>query len=123
MQSGFQLLPNDEAVELFRRAEKVFGKFTIDGINEGPTIPELEIGKDVKKDKKISHRKLQEQIAEIGKLQFYYSELEYPLPISSENRNLDVVWKRELDGVPTFAFEVEMSGNIEKAISRLKLAS
>jgi hypothetical protein len=34
-----------------------------------------------------------------------------------------VVWKRELDGVPTFAFEVEMSGNIEKAISRLKLAS
>jgi hypothetical protein len=52
MQSGFQLLLNDEAVELFRRAEKVFGKFTIDGIYEGPTIPELEIGKDVKKDKR-----------------------------------------------------------------------
>ena len=70
----------------------------------------------------ISHRELQDQIAEIGKLQFYHTELEYPIDLVGEKKNLDVVWKREIDGVPTFAFEVELSGMLEKAVGRLKFA-
>ena len=70
----------------------------------------------------ISHKELQNQIAEIGKLQFYYTEAEYPVELPGEKKNLDVVWKREIDGVPTFAFEVELSGTLEKAIERLKFA-
>lgn len=58
----------------------------------------------------------------IGKLQFNHTQLEYPIELPDENKNLDVVWKRELSGVPTFAFEVELSGGLEKAIARLKFA-
>jgi len=74
------------------------------------------------KAKPISHRNLQEAIAEIGKLQFYHTELEFPLELPGEDKNLDEVWKREITGVPTFAFEVELSGSIERALARLKFA-
>ncbi|MBC7074168.1 hypothetical protein H5T58_02150, partial [Candidatus Parcubacteria bacterium] len=47
---------------------------------------------------------------------------EYPIELPSEKKNIDVVWKREADGVPTFAFEVEISGILEKAVERLKFA-
>ncbi len=63
---------------------------------------------------------MQQKIAEIGKLQFYHTQLEYPVELPNEDKNLDVVWKREIAGVPTF--EVELSGVIEKAIARLKFA-
>jgi len=129
-QVGFQLLKPKHVVELFKRAKKMFGIFDEKTIFYGSTIvqPDLLI-----RDKPetftsqitkltFSHKELQEQIAEIGKLQFYYTETEYPLNLPGERKNLDVVWKREVDGVPTFAFEVELSGMIEKAIERLKFS-
>lgn len=73
-------------------------------------------------NKELSHKELQEAVAEIGKLQFYYTELEYPIELPGERKNLDVVWKREISGVPTFAFEIELSGALEKALERLKFA-
>lgn len=39
-----------------------------------------------------------------------------------EQRRLDVVWKRELAGSPTLAFEVELSGGIERAVAKLRIA-
>jgi len=129
-QIGFQLLKDVYATELFNRAKIMFGLVEEKDIYSGATITQpqliyeekpalltLEEGKLI-----TTHRDLQNQIAEIGKLQFYYTEVEYPIELSSEKRSLDVVWKREIDGVPTFAFEIELSGMVEKAIDRLKFA-
>jgi len=128
-QTGFQLLQEDHAEELFRRVEKTFGIVNRDELFTGATITESLLIKEkpsfyipVKAEIVNSHKELQEQIAEIGKLQFYYTEMEYPIQLSGEKKNLDVVWKREIDGVPTFAFEVELSGMIEKAVERLRFS-
>jgi len=122
-QIGFQLLQETHLRELSTRAAKIFGE----NVFAGATIAAPMI-RDKKDDfltitkQPQSHRDLQEAIAEIGKLQFYHTELEFPLALPGEDKNLDVVWKREISGVPTFAFEVELSGSIEKAIARLKFA-
>lgn len=130
-QIGFQLLRNDHLMRLSERAEGKFGTADPDDYFSGATIiqpviaekhiepyvaiPQLE-------KTPLTHRNLQETIAEIGKLQFYHSQLEYPIDLPGEDKNIDVVWKREIAGVPTFAFEVELSGGIERAIARLKFA-
>lgn len=129
-QRGFHLLTPEHAMELMRRASDIFGVIDQESVFSGATIIEDTMVREnryeyitEKKQDKISHKKVQEEIAEIGKLQFYYTELEYPIQLPDERKNLDVVWKRELNGVPTFAFEVELSGMIERAIERLKFAN
>ena len=125
-QGGFQLLSDKHALELMKRAERLFGNMTLDGMFAGATITGLFLREKEEESygakENLSHRKLQEQIAEIGKLQFYYTQLEYPVELPGERKSLDVVWKREIDGVPTFTFEVELSGMIERAIERLRFA-
>jgi len=128
-QLGFQPLKPEYIIELSNRASKVFGIINKESVFFGPTITQPLLVKEKQavytpeeKQVIISHRELQEQIAEIGKLQFYYTELEYPIELPNEKKNLDVVWKREISGVPTFVFEVELSGMIERAIERLKFA-
>lgn len=130
-QIGFQLLHDEHARMLLERSKLVFGILAPENLYAGATIaqpiiarelvsvyqPELKVEKPA-----ITHRDLQETIAEMGKLQTYYTQLEYPIDLPGEQKNLDVVWKREIAGVPTFAFEIELSGAIEKAIARLKFA-
>lgn len=129
-QIGFQLLKEEYVIELFKRSKDVFGTINKESLFAGPTVMQPLI---VKEKQPVytpflgetlvdSHKEIQNRIAEIGKLQFYYTETEYPITLPSEKKNLDVVWKREIDGVPTFAFEVELSGMIEKAVARLKFA-
>lgn len=129
-QQGFQLLKSEQVIELEKRAEAIFGLLEIEDIFTGATISQTEniIGEETKvyptpeSSIAFSHREIQEFLAEIGKLQFYYSEIEYSLELPGEKRNLDVVWKREIGGAPTFAFEVELSGMLERAFERLKYA-
>jgi len=129
-QIGFQPLKNEHVIELFRRVRSIFGEINEESIFAGATIMQPIMIKEkqllytplLEEKLIISHKELQNQIAEIGKLQFYYTEAEYPVELPGEKKNLDVVWKREIDGVPTFAFEVELSGTLEKAIERLKFA-
>lgn len=128
-QIGFQPLKDEHVLKLSERAEDVFGEVGKEALFAGATITQPLLVKEKKplytpSEEKlfVSHKELQSQVAEIGKLQFYYTETEYPLELPGEKKNLDVVWKREIDGVPTFAFEVELSGMLEKAIERLKFA-
>lgn len=131
-QIGFQLLKDKHVSELFKRVKITFGAIEEKDLFAGATIPQPSLilkEKEVlytpsleKAEFTINHRDLQNKIAEIGKLQFYYTELEYPVELSNERKNLDVVWKREIDGMPTYAFEVELSGTFEKAVDRLKFA-
>jgi len=68
------------------------------------------------------HDEIKAQLVEIGNFQNYVTEVEYQIPLQGQTMRLDVVWKREVEGVPTFAFEVEMSGNVERAGVRLRHA-
>ena len=132
-QQGFQQIPNKYITELFKRSEEIFGTV----IYEGASITQIpEITSETLKEEMTVvpsqtdiithslslHKELQNYLAEIGKLQSYYSEIEYSLELPYERKSLDVVWKREIGGVPTFAFEIELSNMIEKAIERLKFA-
>lgn len=125
-QVGFQLLHDKHAAELSMRAQQVFGADLYSGpsIVARPVVRERAVYTPETRLERaaLSHRGLQELVAEIGKLQYYHTELEYPIDLSGEHKSLDVVWKRELSGVPTFAFEVELSTGFEKAIARLKFA-
>lgn len=129
-QIGFQLLRDEHAIELFKRAKKFFHIPSAEDLFAGTTIIRPPIIREapplytpsLEEKVVVSHKELQKQIAEIGKLQFYYTDTEYPIELTGEKKNLDVVWKREIDGVPTFAFEIELTGMVEKAIDRLQFA-
>jgi len=66
----------------------------------------------------IKHDNLKSYLAEIGQLQGYIADKEYPM----ESTYLDVVWRRVERSVPTFVFEVQVSGDIYSAMVKLKHA-
>lgn len=66
----------------------------------------------------IKHNDLKSYLAEIGQLQGYIADEEYPM----ESTYLDVVWRRVERSVPTFVFEVQVSGDIYSAMVKLKHA-
>lgn len=57
-------------------------------------------------------------IAEIGRMQKFVSDVEFPI----ENRRIDVVWRRVARSVPSHVFEVQVSGNLTEALGKLKQA-
>ncbi len=129
LQIGFQLLNDQQVNILIQRSKTVFGFNNLKELLTGPSIipydkiPQNGTALEIQEPKQINtHREIQNMIAEIGKLQAYYTQTEYPINLPDEKKNLDVVWKREINGVPTLAFEVELSAQFEKAIIRLKYA-
>lgn len=65
-----------------------------------------------------SHKEPQQRLIEIGKLQKYVAEGEYPFDIGK----LDVVWRRIERSVPTYVFEIQIGGDIYHALAKLKHA-
>ncbi len=65
-----------------------------------------------------SHDDIKKTLVQIGKLQGYLAEAEY----SFDTGKLDVVWRRVLNSVPTYVFEVQISGDIYHALGKLKHA-
>jgi predicted RNA-binding protein len=64
------------------------------------------------------HDDVKAYLAEIGRIQGYIADEEYPL----ESTRLDVVWRRVERSVPTFVFEVQIGGDIYHAMAKLKHA-
>jgi len=64
------------------------------------------------------HGHAQSLLVEIGRMQKFVADSEY----SVENRRLDVVWRRVQRSVPSYVFEVQVSGNLTEAMSKLKQA-
>lgn len=65
-----------------------------------------------------AHHTIQELLLEIGRMKGFYVEKEFPL----DNERIDVVWKRVQLGVPTYAFEIQIGGEIYRALGKLKHA-
>jgi hypothetical protein len=64
------------------------------------------------------HDHTQNILAEIGRMQKYVADTEFPI----ETRRLDVVWRRVQRSVPSYVFEVQVSGNLTEALGKLKQA-
>lgn len=64
------------------------------------------------------HEELKNKIAEMGRIQKFLAEVEYPM----EETRLDVVWRRVEKSVPTYVFEIQVGGDIYHALAKLKHA-
>jgi len=73
---------------------------------------------DRPKDTLPSHNKIRDTLVEIGRLQNFIAEPEYPFDIG----RLDAVWRRVELSVPTYVFEVQVGGDIYHALAKLKHA-
>ena len=68
--------------------------------------------------KPTTHNNIRETLVEIGKLQGFLAESEYPF----DTGILDVVWRRVINSVPTYVFEIQVGGDIYHALGKLKHA-
>lgn len=65
-----------------------------------------------------NHELAKDQLTKIGQIQGFLAEKEYLI----EGNRLDVVWRRVERSVPTYAFEVQVGGDIYHALIKLKRA-
>ncbi|MBC7263716.1 MAG: EVE domain-containing protein [Chloroflexi bacterium] len=65
-----------------------------------------------------THENIKNLLLEIGKLQGYVADLEFPMGTEW----LDVTWRRLPESVPTYAFEVQVGGDLYHAMGKLKHA-
>jgi predicted RNA-binding protein len=70
------------------------------------------------REETLDHTQLKSYLSEIGRIQGYVTDEEYPL----NGGYLDVVWRRVERSVPTFVFEVQVGGDIYHAMAKLKHA-
>jgi predicted RNA-binding protein len=106
----FQCLPIEEVTA----ARKTFG-LQLPTETQSLALSEL---RPSSAEKNITHDGLKDCLAEIGRIQNYVVGQEYPI----ESGYLDVVWRRVQRSVPTYAFEVQVGGDIYHAIAKLKHA-
>lgn len=64
------------------------------------------------------HDRTKELLVHIGRLQNLVADTEFPL----DNRRVDVAWRRVQRAVPSYVFEVQVSGNLTEAMGKLKQA-
>jgi len=65
-----------------------------------------------------NHSQIQEMVFQIGRMNRLISEKEYPM----ETERLDVVWRRVERSSPTYAFEIQVGGDLYHALGKLKHA-
>jgi len=70
------------------------------------------------KSERVNHEDIISDLIEIGRIQGYIGDREYPL----ESTRLDAVWRRVERSVPTYVFEVQVGGDIYHAMAKLKHA-
>jgi len=117
--AGFQPLSQSAGTELvssLKRAEYNMHATEAHQIREARL--ELETASEDSKVTHLSHNMSRDTLVEVGRLQNFIAESEYPLDIG----RLDVVWRRVQLAVPTYAFEVQVGGDVYHALAKLKHA-
>jgi len=117
--AGFQLLSGDVGVKLVS---------SLGAVEYAPVETEtlairetsVEYAGEAKETAKVmlSHDDVKASLVQIGTLQGYLAESEYSFDIG----RLDVVWRRVLNSVPTYVFEVQVGGDVYHALAKLKHA-
>lgn len=115
--AGFQLLSEDIAEKFISAIGTI--EYVVP-TEEVPSVAEEAPAYEMVPEKEIrappSHDDLQRKLVEIGKLQGYLAEQEYSFALGK----LDVVWRRVLNSVPTYVFEIQVGGDIYHALAKLK---
>jgi len=117
--SGFQELESAIAEELLRALPSNAPQDLVLRQTVGTPTPTTEVSlAAVLPPPHNPHDHGQWLLAEIGRMQKFIVEIEYPL----ENKRLDVVWRRVQRSVPSYVFEVQVGGNLTEAMAKLKRA-
>jgi len=118
--AGFQPLAEETAIKLISSIGGNPEYHTIDfepiGVSEPITKYTGTSEPDLKKPS--THNDVKDTLVQIGKLQGFLAEAEYTFDIGK----LDVVWRRVLNSVPTYVFEIQVGGDIYHALAKLKHA-
>ncbi|MEW6070100.1 MAG: EVE domain-containing protein [Candidatus Thermoplasmatota archaeon] len=110
--AGINPLKNKESIgALVQRMDETWGV----SFKETPSFKIREEPEEYKVD---LHKKIKDIIYDIGRIEGYISEKEYPM----DSERLDVVWRKIERSVPTYAFEVQIGGDIYHALAKLKHA-
>jgi len=116
--SGFQSVEADVARELLRSLPSAVPQDLVLANPVGLRARPVGILTPTSSSATTPHDHAQWLLAEIGRLQRFVADTEYPL----ENRRLDVVWRRVQRSVPSYVFEVQVGGNLTEGMGKLKQA-
>lgn len=118
---GFQALDHGIARQLISKFTSLPKEYRV----ETPTpislteTPSIYLGEPQQVEQALpSHDELKHRLVEIGQLQGYLADEEYVFDIGK----LDVVWRRVVHSVPTYAFEIQVGGDVYHALAKLKHA-
>ena len=78
----------------------------------------VEIKAEKPKEGVSLHNQIRDKLTEIGQMERFISEKEYPI----DGERLDVTWRRVPRGVPTKVFEVQIGGSPHQALAKVKHA-
>lgn len=111
LQAGFQPIRAELALPILRTLSPgwTFGAPVVsapstEGTGQQPTA--------------LTHDQVKEMLVDIGRIQKFLAEPEFKM----DTGRLDVVWRRVEKSVPTYVFEVQVSGDLYHALGKLKHA-
>jgi predicted RNA-binding protein len=111
IQAGVNPIAKKEVVEeIINRVNDKFN-VSINAPEIKEPLKEKEVGKSL-------HNQIRDKLVEIGQMERFISEKEYPI----DGERLDATWRRVARGVPTKVFEVQIGGSPHQALSKLKHA-
>ncbi len=116
IRAGLNSIKDKEAIKLvFERIDQVWNTKLSKLLEEVPVKPlvKKEIAKNL-------HDEIKEKLLELGRIERFIVEKEYPIQDLGER--VDVVWRRVVASVPTYVFEIQIGGNLHQAIAKLKHA-
>lgn len=111
IQAGVNPIAKKETIE------EIISRLT-DKFNTSIDIPEIKVEVKEKFVGQSLHNQIRDKLVEIGQMERFISEKEYPI----DGERLDAAWRRVARGVPTKVFEVQIGGSPHQALSKLKHA-
>lgn len=111
LQSGFQPIRSAVALPVIRGIAPQW-VFPV----QGP--PGVSLAASGQESESLSHEQIQSMLVDIGRIQKFLAEPEFVM----DTGRLDVVWRRIEKSVPTYVFEVQVSGDLYHALGKLKHA-
>ena len=117
--SGINLLGDQDIIDKIRELLKKQWNTEYNFQRISGNIPKNSAEEITRKETIIlTHDKVKDMVFEIGKIHHYMADKEYVI----NSDRLDVVWRRVEKSVPTYAFEIQIGGDIYHALAKLKHA-
>ena len=116
--SGMNLLADQDVIDKVVEAARKDWNVSPSGDEPETSISLPPVAVTAKAQVDLSHDKVKDMVYEIGKMHRYVTDKEYVI----NSDRLDVVWRRVEKSVPTYAFEIQVGGDLYHALAKLKHA-